>query len=704
MTAKRSYQEPVTAVLRGENDFPSSDDGFIRSYYNRSNTNDTANTASTIDEQRRRLPAFSHKKQLLYAIEKHSVVIVVGEPGSGKSTQLPQYLYEAGWSANGKTIGCTQPRRIAAAMLAQRVSEEMGVELGSTVGYSVRFSDAFNLETTRIKYLTDGTLIRECLADPLLSAYSVIMVDEAQDRSIATDMLLALLKKILRKRKNDLRLVISSASLDAERFRAYFDSNDPATTTEAQTLGSATIMSISGRLFPVDVHYLSAPCENYLAASVDAVLNIHAHEPAGDILVFLPGKDDIAQALADTHELALTNGQLGSMMLVPLSAGLSQDEQSLVFDPAPAGKRKVVFSTNVAETSVTIDGIVYVVDCGFVKQRAFDPVTGIDKLVTQPISKSSAVQRAGRAGRTQPGKVYRLYTYDVFKSGLFLPHDVPEVCRSSLAPMVLTLMALGVNNLVRFDYFQPPPPELLSQALEHLASLGALEPQSAVLSPDFGIYLAELPLDPKLGACLLNAAQKYHCLREALAAVAMLAIGNDPFVVPSHQRAEAELDKRDFVVQEGDVLTFVNTLVAYQETPAKLRSQWCRLHFLSSRTLEQADRVSRQLEGYLIKMGYSRERCRQSCGQDFSRLQKCLTSGLFANAAKLEVDGSYRLFRGGPALWIHPSSVLFPEAAKPKFVVFAEAMETTKLYMRGITAINLAWLAEVAPHYYSEAK
>ncbi|KAJ2446490.1 hypothetical protein GGF42_005678, partial [Coemansia sp. RSA 2424] len=640
---------------------------------------------------------------LLYAIENHSVVIVVGEPGSGKSTQLPQYLYEAGWAANGKTIGCTQPRRIAAAMLAQRVSQEMGVDLGTTVGYSVRFSDAFSPETTRIKYLTDGTLIRECLADPLLSAYSVVMVDEAQDRSIATDMLLALLKKILRKRKNDLRVVISSASLDAERFKAYFDSSDgiaSAITADASTLGSATIMSISGRLFPVDAHYLAAPCENYLTAAIETVLKIHASEPAGDILVFLPGKDDISQALADTHDLVHKDSQLESMLLLPLSVGLTPEEQRKVFEPASVGKRKIVFATNVAETSVTIDGIVYVVDCGFVKQRVFDPVTGTDKLVTEPISKSSAAQRAGRAGRTRAGKVYRLYTHEAYKSGLFLRHDVPEVCRLSLAPMVLTLMALGVNNLVRFDYFQSPPPELLSQALEHLASLGALEPQRAVLTPEFGIYLAELPLDPKLGACLLNAAQKFACVREAMAAVAMLAIGDGPFVVPSGQRAEAEADKRDFMVREGDVLTFVNVLVAYQETPTKLRPQWCRLHFLNSRTLEQAYRVSRQLESYLHRMGYSRE-LRQSCGQDFSRLQKCLVSGLFANAAKLEADGSYRLFRGGPSLWVHPSSVLFPETAKPQFVVFAEAMETTKLYMRGITSIDSSWLAEVAPHYYS---
>ncbi|KAJ2743555.1 hypothetical protein GGI20_003660 [Coemansia sp. BCRC 34301] len=701
MSAKRSYKQAVDAAAghNGGDESFGNDDGFIRSY----NSGFSANRALTIEEQRRQLPAYAHRMQLLYAIENHSVVVVVGEPGSGKSTQLPQYLHEAGWADNGKTIGCTQPRRIAAAMLAQRVSQEMGVDLGTTVGYSVRFSDAFSPETTRIKYLTDGTLIRECLADPLLSAYSVIMVDEAQDHSIATHLLLALLKKILRRRKDDLRVVISSASLDAERFKVYFDSSDAtasAATAESPSLGSATIMSISGRLFPVDTHYLATPCENYLSAAVDTVLKIHTSEPAGDILVFLPGKDDIAQALADTHDLARNDGQLESMLLLPLSAGLSAEEQRQVFDPAPGGKRKVVFSTNVAETSVTIDGIVYVVDCGFVKQRVFDPTTGTDKLVIEPTSKSSATQRAGRAGRTRLGKVYRLYTYNAYRSGLFLRHDMPEIHRLSLAPMVLTLMALGVSNLVRFDYFQSPPPELLSHALEHLASLGAIEPRRAVLTPEFGIYLAELPLDPKLGVCLLSAAQRLGCVREAVAAVAMLAIGDNPFVVPSGQRAESEADKRDFMVQEGDVLTFVNVLVAYQETPAKLRPQWCRTHFFDSRTLEQAARVSRQLESYLHRMGYS-DTLRQSCGRDFSRLQKCLVSGLFANAAKLEADGSYRLLRGGPALWVHPSSVLFPEAAKPQFVVFAEAMETTKLYMRGITAIDSRWLAEVAPHYYA---
>ncbi|KAJ2324955.1 ATPdependent RNA helicase, partial [Coemansia sp. RSA 2702] len=327
--------------------------GFIRSYYGRAGAESTLQRA----HMREQLPAHKHRLQLLYAIETYPVTIVVGEPGSGKSTQLPQYLYEADWAADGKTIACTQPRRVAAAMLAQRVADEMSVELGTTVGYSVRFSDASNPQQTRIKYMTDGTLVRECLADPLLSAYSVVVVDEAQDRSIATDTLLALLKKILVKRKNDLRVVVSSASLDAEQFQAFFG------------LGSSAIVTISGQQFPVDTHYLAAPCESYLTSAVEAVISIHEHEPPGDILVFLPGKDDIAAAIDEVGEQIHRNRSLESLVPLPMHAGLSVEEQKAVFDPLRSQMRKVVFSTNVAETSVTIDGILYVVDCGFVKQR-----------------------------------------------------------------------------------------------------------------------------------------------------------------------------------------------------------------------------------------------------------------------------------------------------------------------------------------------
>ncbi|KAJ2610211.1 hypothetical protein H4S08_003710 [Coemansia sp. RSA 1365] len=667
---------------------PDSEGGFIRSYFSDAGL-DSTTRKMVIREQRRRLPAYKNRMQLLYAVENNLVTVIVGEPGSGKSTQLPQYLYESGWAADGKTIACTQPRRVAAAMLAQRVSEEMDVELGTTVGYSVRFSDASDPQTTRIKYLTDGMLIRECLADPLLSSYSVVMVDEAQDRSIATDMLLALLKKILHKRKADLRVIISSATLDAESFRSFFGKD------------CSTIVSISGQPFPVDIQYLEAPCEKYLTCAVDTVVRIHETEAPGDILVFLPGKDAIFTILAELEEQQYSNCKLESLVLLPMYAGISASDQKAVFELAQKGIRKVILSTNVAETSVTIDGVVYVVDSGFVKQRVFDTTTGIDRLVTRTVSKSSAKQRAGRAGRTQSGKVYRLYTHEAFNSSLFTQHDAPEISRLSLAPMVLTLKALGVNNLVRFDYFQPPPPELLSRAFEMLAGLGAIDVQSGSLTADFGLCIAELPLDPPLGVCLLNSVRRFACTREAVAAVAMLSLGDSPFIIPSGRRDEALEDRREFIVQEGDVLTLVNVLLGYQETPVRVRKQWCHLHFLNSRLLDQATRISRQLENYLVRMGYH-DRLRISCSRDFGLLQKCLVSGFFTNVARLDKSANrYQLVCSKQIIDIHPSSVYFSMDSKPDYVVFANAMDTTKLYMQNVTAINPKWLTELAAHYFS---
>ncbi|KAJ2161734.1 hypothetical protein GGF46_001238 [Coemansia sp. RSA 552] len=682
MSAKRYRAQSSEASTDDAIGKADTENGFIRSYYGSAG-------AGSIHGQ---LPVSKHRRQLLYAVENYAATIVVGEPGSGKSTQLPRYLYDAGWAENGKTIACTQPRRVAAAMLAQRVSEEMGTELGTTVGYSVRFANVGDPQLTRIKYLTDGALIRECLADPLLSGYSVVMVDEAQGRSIATDMLLALLKKIQRKRKNDLRIIVSSATLDAERFRDFFGKNE------------SVILAIAGQQFPVDTQFLTAPSENYILAAVETVIKVHEQEPPGDILVFLPGKDDITSAISEVEE-QIHHGRRALELLAPLPmhAGVTAEEQRAVFEPAAHGMRKAIFSTNVAETSVTIDGVVYVVDSGLAKHRVFDPTTGLDRLVTQPVSKSSAKQRAGRAGRTQAGKVFRLYTEEAFDSALFPQHDAPEVCRLSLAPMVLTLKALGVSNIVRFDYFQPPPPKLLSDALEMLVSLGAVDMETGSLTPDFGLQLAELPLDPPLGACLLNSVSRFNCAREAIAAVAMLALGETPFVVPGGKREEARQDKRDFMVREGDVLTFTNALLGFEETPQRVRAQWCHTHFLNHRLLDQASRISRQLESYLVRMGHrsSLSSASYSCGRDFVRLQKCLVSGFFANAAKLDhVDGRYKLVRSGVAVDVHPSSVYFSEKVRPDYVVFASAMDTTKTYIRGITAIEPEWLTELAPQYF----
>ncbi|KAJ2524619.1 hypothetical protein GGI11_000676 [Coemansia sp. RSA 2049] len=671
--------------------------GFIRSYYsNEAAPNDPAAARILIHEQRRRLPAFKHRMQFLYAAETFSTVVVVGEPGSGKSTQLPQFLYEAGWASNGKVVGCTQPRRVAAAMLAQRVAEEMDVGLGSTVGYSVRFADVSSTDDTRIKYLTDGTLIRECFADPLLSKYSVVMVDEAQERSLNTDVLLALLKKIQKKRRNDFRIIISSATMDAERFRDYFETNsNSATHPENNT---ATTMSISGRLFPVEIHYLESPCENYLVTAVETVVHIHKTEAAeGDILVFLPGKDAIEQAIEMLNDQIDNDGRLESLIPMSMYSGISVEKQKLVFDPPRKETRKVVFTTNVAETSVTVDGIAFVVDGGFVKKRIHALSTGISRLATIPISKASATQRAGRSGRTQPGKAYRLYTQAAYSSSLFPQHDMPEICCLSLESMALTLKALGVRNLEGFDYIEPPPTARLEHALDLLVGLHVIDAGTKALTSDFGLHIAELPLDPRLGTCLLNSVRVYSCAKEAIAAVSMLAVDKDPFFVPGGMREEALEDKRDFMVLEGDVLTLVNALIGYQETPARLRTRWCNAHFLRLQVLEQASRIGRQLEVYLGKMGYRQNIIRSSCGRDFARLQRCLVSGFLDNAAVLDQrEGRYRLVKNRVLVDVHPSSVLFAADPKPEHIVFAYAMETTKTYIRGLTAIDPLWVAESA--------
>ncbi|KAJ1675460.1 hypothetical protein EV182_001219 [Spiromyces aspiralis] len=636
---------------------------------------------------RERLPVHKHRRAILYAVEKFRTVIIVGETGSGKTTQVPQYLYEAGWSRDGRVIACTQPRRVAAMAAAARVSEEMNSELGGTVGYAVRFEERCDPARTRIKYMTDGSLLRECLLDPLLTAYSVIMIDEAHERNISLDILLALLKKVQRRRP-DLRVVISSATLDAVRFKDYFETNpDPCGLPAGDT---ATIISVEGRMFPVDVHYLKEPCEDYLSEAVNAVIKIHeSHdEEEGDILVFLTGREEIEMAIAQLEDYSTRSKSKISIMAVPLYSGLPISEQQVVFDPAPPNVRKVAISTNVAEASVTIDGIVYVVDSGFVKLSHYDPDTGMSRLIVTPISQASANQRAGRAGRVQPGKAYRLYPQASFYAQM-PAQSVPEMHRSDLQHTVLTLKALGIHNVVQFDYFDPPPPALMMDALEGLYYLGALDDR-AQLTPTLGLKMAELPLEPELAKCLVESASTYECAQEMVSILSVLSVG-DPFIIPPGKRAEADNERLKFMVEEGDLLTLFNVLSAYLEQPTNRRQRWCNSHYLSFKVLERALIVRRQLRQYLEKrFGMNSG---SSCGQDTVRLRKCLISGLFSRVARANPDGSYRSLRHDRTLHIHPSSVLFN--SMPLYVVFTEATETTKLFMRYVTAIDPFWLKEV---------
>ena len=454
---------------------------------------------SKIEATRKALPVYEYRDDLLAAIEEHQVLIVEAETGSGKTTQLPQYLHEAGYTKNGMKVGCTQPRRVAAMSVAARVAEEMGVRLGQEVGYSIRFEDATS-DKTVLKYMTDGMLLREFLTDPELSTYSALVIDEAHERTLSTDILFGLVKDIARFRP-ELRLLISSATLNAQKFAKYFD--------------DAPIFRIPGRRYAVDLHYTAQPEANYIHAAVTTVFQIHTTQPKGDILVFLTGQDEIEAMEENLKETAHALGdKVAELIIAPIYANLPSDMQAKIFEPTPEGARKVVLATNIAETSITIDGVVYVIDPGFVKQNNYNPKTGMESLVVEPISRASAQQRSGRAGRVGPGKAFRLYTKWAFQNEL-LEDTIPEIQRTNLGNVVLMLKSLGINDLLNFDFLDPPPAETLIKALESLYALGALNHKGELTR--LGRRMAEFPVDPMLSKAIIQSEQ-FHCTEEVRSA------------------------------------------------------------------------------------------------------------------------------------------------------------------------------------------
>jgi ATP-dependent RNA helicase DDX35 len=578
------------------------------------------------------------------------------------------------------------------------------------VGYSIRFEDVTSAKT-RIKFLTDGLLLREALIDPLLSRYSVIMVDEAHERSLSTDVLLGVLKKI-RKKRSDLRIVVSSATLQAEDFLRFFagDETDPGATGNDIGGSIGRIISLEGRAYPVDVLYTESPVEDYLEKAVQTAFDIHTKEPDGDVLVFLTGREEIDNAVQAISERAANlHPRAQSILALPLYAGLSTEQQMYIFEPAPENTRKVIFATNIAEASITIDGIVYVVDSGFVKLRAFDPTTGMDSLTVTPISQASASQRAGRAGRTKPGKCYRLYTESSYT---YLPAaTVPEIQRSNLAPIILQLKALGIDNIARFDFLTPPPAELIIRALELLYSLSALDTYARLTSPH-GVRLAELPLPPMVSTALLNA-PKFSCLPELLSIAAVSTVSGQIFISHSDNRKANDISRRKFAAGEGDHLTLLNVYETFV-TKGKKDVKFCRDNGLNFKALSRAVSVRNQLYRTLERWGISIPASQSSgayAAQDGATLRvggpskaeqilRCLTTGFFAHAAKMQPDGTFRNVAGGTTLHAHPSSLMFNR--KAQWVLFEEVVEMGgKNYIRDVSKIEKAWLLEYAPEFYS---
>ncbi|OCK80157.1 ATP dependent RNA helicase [Lepidopterella palustris CBS 459.81] len=658
------------------------------------------------------LPIARHRERLLYLIETFPITIVVGQTGSGKTTQIPQYLDQAGWCLEGKTIAVTQPRRVAATTVAARVAEEMRCKLGQEVGYSIRFEDVTS-SATRIKFLTDGLLLREALVDPLLSRYSVIMVDEAHERSLSSDVLLGLLKKILRKRP-DLRIVVSSATLDAQNFLRFFvgdsteENGKENGNGENEPGGSiGRIINLEGRMYPVDIHYLEEPAEDYVEKAVETVFEIHTNEPEGDILIFLTGREEIEtmiERIAD--RLDSINPSAPKLQPLPLYAGLSTDQQMYVFEPAAENTRKVIVSTNIAEASVTIDGIVYVLDCGFVKLRAYNPTTGIETLTAVPVSKASATQRAGRAGRTKPGKCYRLYTEQAYER--LAESTVPEIQRSNLAPVILQLKALGIDNIARFNYITAPPSELVVRALELLYSLGALDDYAKLTKP-LGTRMAELAVEPMMGKVLLSAST-FDCLSEILSIAAMTSLQGAVWFSHEGEKKAQDIARRKFAAEEGDHLTLLNVYQAFV-TKGKKEAKWCRDNYLNFKSMTRAVSIRNQLKRYIERFGINVE---ESLGKEAGilraggagkaeKIRRCLTAGFFAHAARMQPDGTFRTVDGGTLLHAHPSSLMFNR--KADWVIFHEIMETgNKTFIRDITKIEKAWLTEYAPEYYRITK
>lgn len=640
---------------------------------------------------RRDLPVHAQRDEFLKIFQSTQIMVFVGETGSGKTTQIPQFvLYDDMPHLHGNMVACTQPRRVAAMSVAKRVADEMDVDLGQEVGYSIRFENKTSSKTV-LKYLTDGMLLREAMDDHNLSKYSCIILDEAHERTLSTDILMGLLKQVTTRRP-DLKLIIMSATLDAEKFQKYFM--------------DAPLLAVPGRTHPVEIYYTPEYQKDYLDAAIRTVLQIHATEDEGDILLFLTGEEEIEDAcrkiLLEGDEL-IREQDCGPVKVYPLYGSLPPHQQQKIFEPAPENHkpggrpgRKIIVSTNIAETSLTIDGIVYVVDPGFSKQKVYNPRIRVESLLVSPISKASAQQRAGRAGRTRPGKCFRLYTEEAFKKEL-IEQLYPEILRSNLASTVLELKKLGVDDLVHFDFMDPPAPETMMRALEELNYLQCLSDEGDLTA--LGRLASAFPLDPMLAVMLIGS-PAFRCSEEILSIVALLSVPN-VFVRPGSAKKRADEMKMMFAHPDGDHLTLLNVYEAFNSDDAYNVGlhQWCRDHFLSYRSLTSAQSVRSQLRRIMERNDLELTSTEFENPAYWDNIRKALTAGFFMQAAKKKSGSKgFLTIKDNQDVLIHPLTVL---AKENEWVIYNEFVLTLKNYIRTVTNIRPEWLIELAPKYYN---
>lgn len=610
------------------------------------------------------LPICAYRDAVIEAVRDNKVVIVVGETGSGKTTQLPRFFYESGLGKGG-VIGITEPRRIAATSVARFVANNLGTKLGDVVGYQVRFDDQTAADTA-IKFMTDGILLREIQVDPDLRKYSVIMIDEAHERNCNVDFLLGLLKDLLT-RRDDLKVIVSSATIDAEKFSQYFN--------------GAPIITVSGRPYPVDVVWGDTNYTEHtiVDAVVKKIIKIHKDEDNGDVLVFMTGVEEINKVIKGIEEHGACD-----LIALPAHASLTPENQQKIFDRFP-GKRKVVVATSIAETSITIDGLVYVVDSGFIKQTHFHPESGIQSLDVILHSKAGCNQRMGRAGRTSHGTCFRMFTEESF--GERPDFTEPEILRMNLSGVVLLMESIGVEGIEDFDFIDPPDKETFHEAYEMLIALGAITRGEKGLT-DIGRDMVRLPLDPRIARMVLEA-KKHGCVEDIATIAALLSV-RSVFPRPKDKESEADEAHAKFKDNKSDALTFLRVWKAYKVSG--FDKGWCLKNFLHSRSLWEAKNIRDQL---LHILRQSDVEITQS-GDD-EVVMKSVAAGLiynlFQHGSRHEYNGMMRDLCG---VYIHPGSSVFG-FSDPRWIVTSEIMETSKRFARNVSAINVEWLPDLAP-------
>jgi len=635
-----------------------------------------------IAKVREALPIRKVRDDLLSVVRSNQVIVIVGETGSGKTTQLTQYLREDGYTKGSdgqrQVVACTQPRRVAAMSVAKRVADEVGCPLGVEVGYSIRFEDC-TTGATEIKYMTDGVLMRETLSNPDLDRYSCVVMDEAHERSLFTDVLFGILKGIVQRRL-DFKLIVTSATMDAEKFSRFF--------------GGCATFHIPGRIFKVNTYFSKTPINDYVKGAVKQALEIHLSCPPGDILIFMTGQEDInatCHLLAEKVE-SLSDG-VPELLLLPMYSQLPADLQGKIFDKAKSGQRKCIVSTNIAETSLTVDGIRYVIDTGFCKLKVFNAKIGMDSLRITPVSQANANQRSGRAGRTAEGHCWRLYTENQFVHEL-LPAQVPEIQRTNLGNVVLLLKSLGVRDLLEFDFMDPPPRDNIVNSMYQLWVLGALDDTGDLtkLGKDMGKY----PLDPALSKMLITA-NILNCTDDMLTVVSMLSVP-EVFYRPAERAEESDQARERFFVPESDHLTLLNVFNLAKRQ--NFSPGWCAKYFIQLKSLSKAREVREQLATMVPKNAIASSQS-GSITSRWDQVRKSICSAYFVHAARLKSVTEYTNLLNGTPANLHPSSAICGIGETPDYVVYHELVLTSREYMRIVTAIDPIWLAELGPMFFS---